>query len=245
MGSAQVICAEMRPWRAGDVRAAAGHSGRGRKCQGSSTAVRLPASVSAGAAGNGPSARAMPIIARTRHGPSVPGRKAIASTGASIGEPTRTTASATATDPGSGDAIAGSVRVRRPQSLQRWTRRCRVRPCRQELIGSSRRRPRSLQRWTRGWWKSLWYQHRTGRWMRFAKRGRDRGGGAVLLALPAWTPSAWILICIAWSCALRAPAWWSRARWSGSPARSSAGARLSRALRWPIPRRRPVGAVTA
>jgi len=164
------------------VRAAARHSGRGRKCQGSCTAVRRPASVSVGAAGNGPSARAMPIIARTRHGPSEPGRTAIANTGASIGEPTRTTAIATATDAGSGNAIAGSVWAHRVlPSLQRWTRRCRVRPCRQGLIGWFRRWPRSLQRWTRGWWKSLWYQHHTGRWMGFAKRGRDRGCGSVLL----------------------------------------------------------------
>jgi hypothetical protein len=210
--SRRVICAEKHPWRAGDVRAAAKHFGRGRKCQGSCTAVRRPASVSVGAAGKGLSARAIPIIARTRHGPSVPGRKAIASTGARIGEPTRITASATVTDPGSGNAIAGSVRVRRRlPSLQRWTRRCRVRLFRQVLIGWSRR-PGSLQRWTRGWWKSHWYQCHTGRWGRFAKRGPDRSDGAVLLTVPAWTPRAWILICIAWSCALRAPAWSSRVR---------------------------------
>ena len=135
MGSAQVICADKHPWRAGDVRAAARHSGRGRKCQGSCIAVRRPASVSGGAAGNGPSARA-----RTRHGPSVPGHKTIARIGASIGEPTQTNASATATDPGSGNVIAGSVRAHRVlPSFQRWTRRYRVRPCCQRLTGWSRR----------------------------------------------------------------------------------------------------------
>jgi hypothetical protein len=41
----QVMCAEMRRWRSGDVRAAVKHSGRGRKFPSSVIAVLTPASV--------------------------------------------------------------------------------------------------------------------------------------------------------------------------------------------------------
>ena len=178
-------CAEMHPWRAGDVRAAARHSGRVRKFLSSIIAVLPPASGSDGASGSRPSAPATPIIARTRHGHSVHGRRAIANTGASTGARTHNTARAIATGPGSGSVIAGSVRLRRkPHGSQRWTRRWRIRRCLQALIGSSRRPPRSLQRWTRVSWKSLWSQRDTGERRTFAKRGRDRSGGAARLALP-------------------------------------------------------------
>jgi hypothetical protein len=179
--------------------------GRGHKCPSNVTAVRPPASVNGGAAGNGPSVKVTPIIARTRHGHSEPGRKPIPTTGATIGEPTRNTARAIATLADGGSVSAGSVRLRwSRRGLQRWTRRCRIHAFLQELIGSSRRPPRSLQRWTRGWWKSLWYQGHTDKRGRFARRGRDRGLGAALLALPAWTRRGWILIFIVWSCALPA-----------------------------------------
>src|SRR2546430_9771438 len=121
-------CAEMHPWRAGDVRAAARHSGRVRKFLSSIIAVLPPASGSDGASGSRPSAPATPIIARTRHGHSVHGRRAIANTGASTGARTHNTARAIATGPGSGSVIAGSVRLRRkPHGSQRWTRRWRIR----------------------------------------------------------------------------------------------------------------------
>jgi hypothetical protein len=62
---AQVMCAEMHQWRAGDVWPAAKHSGRVRKFRGNVIAVLLPAGANDGDAGNGRSARAMPTIART------------------------------------------------------------------------------------------------------------------------------------------------------------------------------------
>ena len=157
---AQVMRAEMRQWRSGDVRLAAMHSGRVPKVQTHVTAVLTPASVKDGDVGSRRSARAMPTIARTRHGRSVRGHKIIANTGASTGAFTRNTASATVVLPGSGNAIGGDARPS-TRSLQRWTRHGRDRPCRQVLIGWFRRAPRGLQRWTRAWWKSLWFQRHT------------------------------------------------------------------------------------
>jgi hypothetical protein len=183
---AQIMRAEMHQWRSGDVRLAAMHSGRVRKFQTNVIAVLPPANVKGGAAGNGRNARAMPTIARTRHGHSVRGRKIITNTGASTGAFTRSTASATVMLPGSGNAIGGAA-PRWPRSLQRWTRHGRDRPYRQVLIGWFRRPPRGLQRWTRASWKSLWFQRHTlsqGRRRKFAKRGRDRERWGALLALP-------------------------------------------------------------
>ena len=157
---AQIMRAEMHQWRSGDVRLAAMHSGRVRKFQTNVIAVLPPANVKGGAAGNGRNARAMPTIARTRHGHSVGGRKIITNTGASTGAFTRSTASATVMLPGSGNAIGGAA-PRWPRSLQRWTRHGRDRPYRQVLIGWFRRPPRGLQRWTRASWKSLWFQRHT------------------------------------------------------------------------------------
>jgi hypothetical protein len=116
------------------VRLAAMHSGRVRKFQTNVIAVLTPASVKGGVAGNGRNARAMPTVARTRHGHSVRGRKIIANTGASTGAFTQSTASATVMLPGSGNAIGGAA-PRWPRSLQRWTRQWRDRPYRQVLIG--------------------------------------------------------------------------------------------------------------
>lgn len=157
---AQVMRAEMRQWRSGDVRLAAMHSGRVRKFQTNDIAVLTPASVKDVAAGNGRNARATPTIARTRHGHSVHGRKIIENTGASTGAFTRNTASATVMPPGSGNAIGGNAR-QSSRSLQRWTRHGRDHPYRQALIGWFRRPPRGLQRWTRASWKSLWFQRHT------------------------------------------------------------------------------------
>src|SRR5216684_4331190 len=217
------------------------HSGRVRKFHSSVIAVLPPASVKDGVAGNGTSARAIPTIARTRHGHSVRGRKTMANTGASTGAFTRSTARATVTLPDGGNAIGGTARPS-SRSLQRWTRHGRDHPYRQALIGWFRRPPRGLQRWTRASWKSLWFQRHTlnqGRRRKFAKRGRDRGRWGSADSVAAWRYSAWILICIAWNCALPAPAWWSHARWRGLRVRSSAAARLCRALRWPIRRSSP------
>ena len=146
------------------------HFGRVRRFHSSVIAVLQPASVNDGAVGSKQSAPATRTIARTRHGHSVRGRKAIANTGAIIGARTRNTARAIAPLPGSGSVIAGGMRLRRAlQGLQRWTHRCRIHPCLQGFIGSSRQPLRSLQRWMRGWWKSLWYQRHTGKPWKFAK----------------------------------------------------------------------------
>jgi hypothetical protein len=182
------------------VRGVGGHFGRVRRFQGSVIVVLPAVSVNGDAVGSRRSMPATRTIARTRHGHSVRGRKAIANTGASIGARTRNTARAIGPLPGSGSAIAGGMRFRRAlRSLQRWTGRCRIHQCLQGFIGSSRQPLRSLQRWMRGWWKSLWYQRHTGKPRKFAKRGRDRGAAATLLGLRAWTRHGWILICIAWS----------------------------------------------
>src|ERR1700730_8684813 len=146
---AQIMRAEMHQWRSGDVRLAAMHSGRVRKFQTNVIAVLTPASVKGGAAGNGRNARAMPTIARTRHGHSVRGRKIITNTGASTGAFTRSTASATVMLPGSGNAIGGAA-PRWPRSLQRWTRQWRDRPYRQGPIGWVLRPTRRLPRWAGG-----------------------------------------------------------------------------------------------
>jgi hypothetical protein len=168
--SVQVICAEGRSWSGGTVRGAGRHFGRVRRFHGSVIAALQRVSVNDVAVGSKQSAPATRTIARTRHGHSVRGRKAIANTGASIDARTRNTARAIAPLPGSGSAIGGGMRLRRaPQGLQRWTRRCWNHPCLQGFIGSSRRPLRSLQRWMRGWWKSLWYQRHTGKPGKFAR----------------------------------------------------------------------------
>src|SRR5258708_34102356 len=120
------MCAEMHQWRAGDVRPAAKHSGRVRAFHSNVIAVLPPAGEIDGDGGNGRSARAMPTIARTRRGPSVRGRKTIASTGARTGAPTHNTARATVRLPGSANAIGGARRS--PQRWQRWTRQRRGTP---------------------------------------------------------------------------------------------------------------------
>jgi hypothetical protein len=159
--------------RAGDVRGDA--SMEIRRCAGCGEAFRprsqVPQQRYCGAdacqrarrdAGNGRGSRATLTIARTRRWHSASGPKIIANTGTSTGPPTRSTARATVTLPGSGSAIGGGAR-RSPMSLQRWTRQPRNHPYRQALIGSSRRVLQGLQRWTRGRWKSLWSQSHTGR----------------------------------------------------------------------------------
>ncbi len=127
------------------MRPAAKHSGRVREFHSKVIAVLPPAGVNDGDGGNGRSARAMPTIARTRHGRSVRGRKTIATTGARTGGPTHNTARATVRLRGSGNATGGARRSL--QSLQRWTRQRREPLFRQALIGSFRRLPRGLQRW--------------------------------------------------------------------------------------------------
>src|SRR5258708_6313595 len=187
--SVQVICAEGRSWRGGTVRGVGGHFGRVRRFHSSVIAVLLAVSVNGDAVGSRRSAPATRTIARTRHGHSVRGRKAIANTGARIGARTRNTARAIAPLPGSGSVIAGGMRLRRAlQGLQRWTRRCRIHPCLQAFIGSSRQPPRGLERWMRGWWESLWYQPHTGQPGKVGKRGRGKGAAATAPGLPASEP---------------------------------------------------------
>src|SRR5258708_16682216 len=135
--SVQVICAEGRSWRGGTVRGVGGHFGRVRRFHSSVIAVLQPVSVNGDAVGSRRSAPATRTIARTRHGHSVRGRKAIANTGAIIGARTRNTARAIAPLPGSGSVIAGGMRLRRaPPGLQRWTRPCPIPPPPHRFTGS-------------------------------------------------------------------------------------------------------------
>src|SRR5260370_5639934 len=110
--------------RGGNVRGAGRHFGRVRRFHSSVIAVLQPVSVNDGAVGSKQSAPATRTIARTRHGHSVRGGKAIANTGAIIGARTRNTARAIAPLPGSGSVIAGGVRLRPAlQGCQGWKRR--------------------------------------------------------------------------------------------------------------------------
>src|SRR5260370_33976023 len=159
--------------RGGNVRGAGRHFGRVRRFHSSVIAVLQPVSVNGGAVGSKQSAPATRTIARTRHGHSVRGRKAIANTGARIGARTRNTARAIAPLPGSGSAIAGGGRLRRAlQGLQRWTRRCRIHPCLQGFIGSSPPPPPRLQRWVRGGWETTLVQRPTRQPAEVGKGGR-------------------------------------------------------------------------
>ena len=154
-------------------------------------------------AGRRPSARAMPITARTKLEISVSGRRLIANTGASIGANIRNIASAIAPLPDNGSVIAGGARRRR---LQRWTRQYRVRQLFRALIAWCRQTPGSLQRWTRQLWKSLCFQSHTRERGRVCKRRLDSGGGGQAVTLPIWRPGTSILTYIGWSYASLTPA---------------------------------------
>ena len=181
-----------------------------------------PVNVSGGAAGSGPSARAIPTTARTRRGRTGRGVAAIPRTGASTGA--RIRSMRRATECGSTSVMADGEHG----ILQTWTRQRLDCLCPQELTGWRWRRRAILQRWTRGRYKSLCFQRRRLGRRRLAKRGRHRHPAARGLVSPAWTrspPRASRWTCTAWNCALPARGCSSRTRWRASPARSSAAAK--------------------
>ena len=180
---AQVPWAERHRWRCGDVRPAA---------QAFRPRSQVPEQSYCSAAAcqrerrrrwQRAKRRAMPIIARTRHGHSVRGRKAIATTGATYRR----------THPQycESNRDAGRQRQRESAAAAVVGDVCKdgrvkagFRAFLQELIGSSRRRRGVCKdgRVDRG--NHFGIRAIRSKRGRFAKRGRDRGWGAALLALP-------------------------------------------------------------